>query len=333
MILNLYMIIKYIAFALLLFILLKYMPGLNLANDTIIKVVIGFTLFIFIVDLLVYSPEHMESIPCKPTLKMQMQYPPHEMHMQYPAMSHHHLNHHMNHHMEYPEMTHDMEHQMEHPEMKHTMEHPDMKHHMKHSIMKHLTEYPEIKYPHMNSPEDNEDGKNCNCFSHIRFRKNHPLSTLVHSCNNPYINLEPENPLNYMRPMHHMHNKLKMHHMGHKPHHMKYPESDLQLMQSPSGCDNDYMIPRSYDEDAVNQDYMKTGMHYDNDQPYYQEMKHSLHNRHRNGIVPFSKAPQVICQSKLNTLYRSYDPSYNIWSPHQFSGKNRGPLNWDTTYA
>jgi hypothetical protein len=275
---NIHKCLKYIAFALLLLLLLKYMPGLNIPDYTIFKIVVVFTVFIFVIDMFVYSSEYMESIPGH-------YIPDHSiMPMEHPAMMH-------------PEM--------EHPDMMHPeMEHPEMEH-------------PEIKHPEMDHPEmdyePNEYSMAHNKCSHKRpftFRRNHPLSSLVHSCCNPYIHLKKMPYEGHHYPKHHMMNKF--------------------MWGDSENCQSDYMVPKEYDATKKDEDYMKTGLNYDLDLPYQHDFN-KIHGQHGHKI-PFSLAPKEICKSKMDSIIRANDLNYRVWSPHIFSGKDRGYLNWETTY-
>ena len=49
------------------------------------------------------------------------------------------------------------------------------------------------------------------------------------------------------------------------------------------------------------------------------------------GGIPYSMAPELITDSKLDTLYQQHN--FNIlWSPHTHFGKARGYMNWEKTY-
>ena len=48
------------------------------------------------------------------------------------------------------------------------------------------------------------------------------------------------------------------------------------------------------------------------------------------GGIPYSQAPQLIEESKLNDLYNQHN--FNIlWTPHTHIGKARGYMNWEET--
>lgn len=49
----------------------------------------------------------------------------------------------------------------------------------------------------------------------------------------------------------------------------------------------------------------------------------------QNG-VPYSKAKDIICASKLHDLYNQHNFNYK-WTPHTHLGKARGYLNWEST--
>lgn len=51
----------------------------------------------------------------------------------------------------------------------------------------------------------------------------------------------------------------------------------------------------------------------------------------QRGGIPYSMAPQLIEESKLNDLYNQHN--FNIiWTPHTHIGKARGYMNWEDTY-
>lgn len=137
-----------------------------------------------------------------------------------------------------------------------------------------------------------------------------------------------------------------------------------------SSCEPPSYMPRAYLLNRRQEDAANTGLTYNNDYPYqvllqkgqfekglppfsevrdvvdHQRYNFADYTKHmgkdgyfmaNNGYyteskgIPYDKAPQVICNSKLEDLYEQ--DNYNIkGTPHTHYGKARGYMNWQGVY-
>lgn len=144
------------------------------------------------------------------------------------------------------------------------------------------------------------------------------------------------------------------------------PEEEVPSVGCNS-CEPVSELPRPYVAGYVQEDHANNGLSYDNNQPvnpllqkgqfekhlpYFDEVSKEMNLQRYNlpdyqvhspgyfllnngkfssNGIPYEKASQVICNSKLNDLYNQHN--HNIrWSPHTHVGKSRGYLNWDGVY-
>jgi len=138
--------------------------------------------------------------------------------------------------------------------------------------------------------------------------------------------------------------------------------SQLEGMTPINGnnCDDCMIVPNEHTFVDVDEDYSKTGLTYDNNEPgnplvhegqfddvttscdlkqaVRQQRNSALGSidyynhdcKNENGISK-SCIPKITKASRLEALYNQHN--HNIkWSPHTHFGKSRGYLNWDPNY-
>lgn len=89
-------------------------------------------------------------------------------------------------------------------------------------------------------------------------------------------------------------------------------------------CNSEYKIPNQYLYDSKHEDYLQTGLVYDQNLPGY----YLINNGKYATGIDYSKVDKLICLSKFKDLLNQHN--FNIpFSPHTHIGKERGYLNWD----
>jgi uncharacterized protein with PIN domain len=142
---------------------------------------------------------------------------------------------------------------------------------------------------------------------------------------------------------------------------MEHPAHQEMGQEMPPSCNR---VPRKYNLNRHNEDVADTGLNNNNDNPQQVLLQKGQFNKYlmgfdkvrkvideqrynydvhgpgyylmnngefTNGGVPYSKAKDIICASKLQDLYNQHNFNYK-WTPHTHLGKARGYLNWEQAY-
>jgi len=75
-------------------------------------------------------------------------------------------------------------------------------------------------------------------------------------------------------------------------------------------------------KDLMQQDYVESGLMYENDTPQQQLIQPDT-----NGTIEYPEAPALINKSVAHDLFEQHNQNIK-WSPHSHVGKDRSYLNW-----
>ena len=142
------------------------------------------------------------------------------------------------------------------------------------------------------------------------------------------------------------------------------PMQEVPMEQAEGKCEDGYRVPNAYELTDLDEDVAKTGLHNNNNSPQEVMLQKGQFNKYMMGFdkvrkvidqqrynydvhgpgyylmnngefsqngVPYSKAKDIICSSKLHDLYNQHNFNYK-WTPHTHLGKSRGYMNWEQTY-
>ena len=84
------------------------------------------------------------------------------------------------------------------------------------------------------------------------------------------------------------------------------------------------VMPKAYVYGTQDEDYLQTGLKYDNDLPGYYMINNGQFSENK---IDFGKVDSLICGSKYHKLYNQQNFNF-LASPHTHIGKARGYLNW-----